>query len=128
MSLASLQNLTEKWHGIFTRLGLNVLIVQFSTRTDSPAHAHPKIEEALGLELQQIQAGYYDSSWYCFQGASVWHFFHCSDLAKAMNHLKAQLATRGLLKACNIMNAERHDRLCLWHSSDPECVAQYVEG
>jgi len=133
MNTAALQNLDAMWHGVFSKLGLNVVVVQFDTQRASPIHSHPKIEESLGLELQQIGAGYYDSSFYPGvtdpkRSGSSWHFFHAHDLGAAMQRLKSQLAARGLLHVANILHAEESNQLRFWYSYDPETIGRLLEG
>ena len=129
MSLAALQNLTPAWYGIFDKLGLNVVLVTFDTQRASPIHSHPQIEISLGLELQQVGAGFYDSSFYpgCHDlncSGSVWHFFHAHDLGAAMSRLKSQIAVRGLLPITNIVHAEECDQLRAWWSYEPESIGK----
>jgi hypothetical protein len=126
VSAVALQNLDSGWHAIFEKLGLNVVVVVFDTRRDSPIHSHPDLGTALGLELQQIGAGYYDSSFY--PKGSVWHFYHCRKLGPAMARLKAQLETRGLLGITSIMHAEESGLLRVWYSYDPEAIGKSIEG
>lgn len=133
MSTAAFQNLSPNWHQIFDKLGLNVILVQFDTQDASPIHSHPQVAEALGLELQQIGAGFFDSSYFpgCYDSkntGSAWHFFHAHDLAAAMERLKSQLAFRGLLGCCNILHAEDWNRLVFYYSPDPEAIGKTLEG
>lgn len=123
---AAVDNLSPHWHGVFTKLGLNVVVVLFDTRLDSPIHSHPEIEKALGLELQQELAGFYDSTFY--HVGSVWHFFHCVDLGKAMQRLKSQLEARGLLHITNILHAEESNQLRFWYSPDANAIGKALEG
>ena len=131
--LAALQNLDAAWHKIFDKIGLNVVVVQFNTQMKSPIHAHPEIENALGLELQQIGAGYYDSSFYpgCHDSkssGSAWHFFYAHNLGAVMQRLKSQLAVRGLLGIVNILHAEESNQLRVWYSYDPDAIGKLIEG
>ncbi len=133
MSLAAFQNISPNWHAIFSKLGLNVVAVQLNTTRQSPVHDHPKIEEALGLELQQVGLGFYDSSFYpgCCDSecaGSAWHFFHAHDLGAAMARLKSQLAVRGLLGVANILHVEEYNRLVFWYSHDPDVIGKTIEG
>jgi hypothetical protein len=129
MSAVAFQNLTAVWHGIFTKLGLNVVVVQMDTRRASPVHSHPEIEVALGLELQQVQAGFFDSAIYpgtvdIDYSGTAWFFFHCIDLGKAMSCLKSQIAARGLLGITNILHAESENELRAWWAYEPENIGK----
>jgi hypothetical protein len=123
---AALENLDAPWHGILDKMGMQVVIVQFDTRLGSPIHSHPKLAESLGMELREVQAGHYDSTFY-LQG-SKWCFFHCRDLGRAMQRLKAQLEVRGLLPIVNILHAEESNQLRIWYSPDPDAIGRLVEG
>lgn len=59
---------------------------------------------------------------------SVWHFFHCGDLGKAMQRLKSQLQARGLLHITNILHAEESNQLRFWYSPDPDSIGKVLEG
>lgn len=128
-SFAMLQNLSPFWHGVYDKLGLNLVLVTFDTQSASPIHRHPQIEIALGLELQQIGAGYYESSFYpgCHDSkcsGSVWHMFFAHNLGAAMSRIKSQVAVRGLLNITNIAHAEECDQLRVWWSYEPESIGK----
>jgi len=122
---AALDNFSANWHGVFTKLGLNVVVVQFDTQRGSPIYSHPELEKALGLELQQELAGFYDSTFYHI--GSVWHVFHCCDLGKAMQRLKSQIQARGLLHITNILHAEENDQLRCWYSYETESIGKLFQ-
>jgi len=132
INLAAMQNLSPNWHAIFSKLGLNIVIVWLDTKLPSPIHDHPHIEEALGLELQQVGAGSFDSNYYpgCFDinaTGTVWHIFHAYNLGAAMARLKAGLAVRGLLGVAGIFHAEDYNRIVCWYSCTPEEIGQSRE-
>ncbi len=124
--VAALQNLDPAWHKILDKLGLNIVVVQFDARLGSPFYAHPGIEEALGLELQEIGAGIFDSMMFPAPG-SLWAFYLVHDLGKAMQRLKSQLATRCLLGIVNILQPEEPYKLRVWYSYDPDAIGKLVE-
>lgn len=128
---AAMANIDPVWFKRFEKLGVHVVLLHILSGPESPVHGHPELEKALGLELQEIAAGYYDSSHY--PGALnpedsgfTWHFFHCTDLAKAMTRLKAQLEVRGLLNVCSIFHSEGPGEFRCWWSYDPTGISKLV--
>jgi hypothetical protein len=130
--VAALQNTDPQWFKAFTKCGLEIVVVHLLITPGSPALAHPQVERALGLALQQAELGHYDSSHYpgCLnlsQSGYVWHFLHAHDLGKAMACLKAELEKRGLLDVANILHGEAHDQFRIWWSHDPEAIGKLVQ-
>jgi len=125
VNFAASQVLDPVWFKTWTKLGLTVIAVQFDARLGSPIYAHPGIEEALGLELQEIGAGHFDSTFWLT--GSAWHFFLCVDIGRAVRRLKSQLEIRGLLSVANILLAESPDNLTLWYSPDASLIGRAVE-
>jgi hypothetical protein len=126
VNVAALQNLTDTWHKILDKLGLNVVVVQFDARLGSPIYAHPGIWESLGLELREIGAGFFDSMMFPTPG-SMWCFYHCHDLGKAIERLKSQIEARHLLGITNILHAEESNQLRVWYSWDPDAIGKLIE-
>ena len=123
--LAAIQNLDESWHEVLSKYGLNVVVVVLQTQITSPIHQHPELWKALGLELMEVSAGKYDSSFY--HKASVWHFFHCQKLGCAIGQLKRSLEKRGLLPIANILHAEAADELIQYWPPTAEKVTPIGE-
>lgn len=135
VDVAALQNTDPHWFTIFDKCGIQIVVVHLITKRGSPVHDHPEIEKALGLELQEIEAGFYDSSWYpgCIDdkaSGSVWHQYHVHvhHLGKAMARLKEQLGVRGLLEIANILHGEAHNQFRIWWSYDPDIIGKLVES
>jgi len=111
IGFAAAQNLSPEFFAVLAGLRLEVVIVQFEARKDSPAW--PQIEEELGDELHAVRAGAYDSTVY-LEGC-VLHFFHVRNLGKAMQTLKASIEARGLLPITTILHGESHDSLRIYY-------------
>lgn|ERR1035437_6158872 len=92
LELAAAENLSPFFFNTLATLGLEVVIVRFDAKLASPIWGHSGIERDIERELQSIQAGQFDSSW--FTSGAQWHFFHvaAADLGKAMQQIKSFLA------------------------------------
>jgi hypothetical protein len=122
IELAAAENLTLEFFLILTALGLEVLIVRFQAGNDSPIWKHAGIERDLERELQSIQTGQFDSSF--FPLGAQWHFFHVAsaDLGKAMQRVKDALDARGLLAVTTLYHAETAHELRVWYPATAELV------
>jgi hypothetical protein len=117
---AAAENLMPSFFGILAKLGLEVLVVRFKADGGSPIWQHARIEDDLDRELKSIQAGQFDSSFYAT--GEIYHFFHVSDLGKAMQQLKASLAARGLLEITTLLHAETAQELRVWYPATAELI------
>jgi hypothetical protein len=113
IGFAAAQNLSREFFAVLDGLGLEVVIVQFQAGKESPLWKHPKFEEDLDAELRAVRAGAYDSS--AYGEGSFLHFFHVSNLGKAMQTLKASIEARGLLPITTILHGESHDSLRIYY-------------
>ena len=113
INVAAAEHFDQKFFDTLAKLGLNVVLVSFKAGLDSPIWDHPGIEENLLRELKSVHAGQFDSS--AYDEGVITHFFHVSDLAKAMQQLKASLEARGLLKITTILHAETPQELRQWY-------------
>jgi hypothetical protein len=120
IDLAAAENLSPFFFNTLATLGLEVLIVRFQAGHSSPVWHHPEIEKDLGQELQCAHAGQLDSEFYT--NGARWFFYHVSDLAKAMQVLKAALEARGLLEITTLLHAETAQELRVWYPATAELV------
>jgi hypothetical protein len=104
---AASENLMPEFFAILAKLGLQIVGVHFTAAIDSPIWEHDHIELDLDRALQAVKAGQFDSSYYTL--GAQYHFYHVSDLAKAVHALKAALDACGLLKITTIYHAESAD-------------------
>ena len=130
VEIAAADNLTPFFFNTLATLGLEILVVRVQAANDSPVWEHAGIERELEKELQAIQAGQFDSSY--FPPGSQWHFFHVAkdSLGKAMQCVKDALAARGLLEISTLYHAETFQEWRQWHpptaevlDTDPEADA-----
>ncbi|HAO79767.1 MAG TPA: hypothetical protein DCQ92_12480 [Verrucomicrobia subdivision 3 bacterium] len=124
IDLAAAENLSPFFFKTLATLGLEVVIVRFDAKPDSPIWGHPGIERELERELQVIQAGMLDSSW--FTEGAQWHFFHVatSQLGKAMQQIKSGLDARGLLPVTTLLHAESASALREWYPGTTAALIQ----
>lgn len=120
ISTAAAENLTPEFFAILDTLGVNLLIVRFEAGRGSPIWEHVGIESELERELRAVHAGQFDSSFFTL--GAQFHFFHVTDLGKAMQQLKASLERRGLLAITTIMHAESADDLRVYWPPTAELV------
>jgi hypothetical protein len=122
IELAAAENLSPEFFLILSAIGLEILIVRFQAGNDSPIWKHNRIERELERELQSIQAGQFDSSY--FPLGAHWHFFHVprAELGKAMQRIKDSLAARGLLDISTILHAETAHELREWYPATAQLV------
>jgi hypothetical protein len=108
------QNLQPSFFQTLKTLGLSVVIVSFAASKDSPIWGHAGIEQKLEAELQGIEVGQYDSSFFPL-GTQI-HFFHvdATKLGIAINALKTAVEKLGLLDIAKIYHAENSDQLRVW--------------
>jgi hypothetical protein len=117
---AAAQNLEPEFFTILAKLGLNVVIVCFRADLQSPIWKYDRLKKTLDDELKGAKAGQYDSTYYA-KGA-IYHFFHATNLGKAMTQLKASLETRGLLEITKILHAETPQELRVWYPPTAELI------
>jgi hypothetical protein len=120
IELAAAENLQPFFFATLAKLGLEVVIVRFKAGQSSPIWQYPEIERDLEKELQSAHAGQFDSEFYT-PGAR-WFFYHVSDLAKAMQVLKATIESLGLLEITTLLHAETAQELRVWYPSTAELV------
>lgn len=113
INLAAAQNVVPEVFDMLSALGLAVVIVVFENiKQGHPSMNHGNLAEKLGRELQEARAGEYDST--AWLPEQHWHFYHGTDLPKAIATLKAGLERRGLLRYAKIFNAESPTELMTW--------------
>jgi hypothetical protein len=120
IELAAAENLSPSFFADLSKLGLQVVIVRFSAANDSPIWKNTGIEQVLGEELEAVRAGQFDASFFVL--GAQWHFYHVSDLARAMQQLKASIEARGLLPITTLMHAETAQELRVWFPATAELV------
>ncbi|MEI6194286.1 MAG: hypothetical protein WCS42_08140 [Verrucomicrobiota bacterium] len=103
LEVAAAANLTPEFVLMLGTLGFEILVVRFQALHDSPIWEHEGIERELQMDLQTIGAGHLDAS--CPTPGALWHFFHVSDLVKALAAIKARLAALGLLDVATLIHA-----------------------
>jgi len=118
IEIAAADNLSPEFFEVLSKLGQQIVIVRLASEIDSPVWEHTPIELNLDRALQAVQAGSFDSSYFTL--GEQYHFFHVSDLAKAMQALKSELDERGLLKISTIYHAETPDEWVVWFPGTAE--------
>ncbi|HUZ06464.1 MAG TPA: hypothetical protein VMV89_03155 [Candidatus Paceibacterota bacterium] len=115
IELAAAENLAPFFFNTLAKLKLEVIIVRFDASKDSPIWKQVGIELELERELQSVQAGFFDSSY--FPMGAQWHFFHVGRpaLGKAMQAIKSALDARGLLPFTTLLHAESPGELREWY-------------
>lgn len=126
---AAMQNIDPVWFKRFEKLGLNIILLHVKSHSESPVHRYPELEKTLGTELEKLGVGYLDAVHYpgALNSADTgywWWFFHCRDLAQAMNCLKSQLETRELLGAVAIFHSEQAGVFRCWWSYDSSAIGK----
>lgn len=124
----ALENLQPYLFGVLGRLGIDVVIVQFSAEPSSPIWATIGFEKELGKQLEAAQAGNYDSSEYI--PGSQWHFYHSprGKFADAIKTLKSGIQERGLLETATIMHAEKAGGLVVYWPATAEEITLEPEA
>jgi len=121
----ALNNFSPGWQKLLQQLRCDIVLVIFAAPPLGPIWSHPQIGESLGAELTQAGAGQHDSSG--LNDGSQFHFFHVSDLGKAVGVLKHQIQIRGLLPFTHLLHRELPNAWrCYWSAEEKE-IAQLVE-
>jgi len=119
--LAAADNLSPEFLLVLGALGFEVVIVRFQAMNESPVWDHAGIELELEKELRSAGAGQYDSE--AHTPGSRWFFYHCSDLAKAMQTLKTAVETRGLLEIATLLHVETANELRVYFPATAEALS-----
>lgn len=96
-------------------IGVEVVIVRFSSPTNWPIRQGDGIESVLESELIRVSAGQYYASDYLEN--CVFHVFHVftKRLGAALTALKAAVEARGLLPVTTILHGESHESLRIYY-------------
>jgi hypothetical protein len=117
---AALQNHSAELQNCLEKLGLQIVVVQFSGAGDSPVWNQPDVEGLLSAEIEASHAGSHDSSY--MAGGQLWAFYHVSDLAKGLRAVKQALESRGLLDHARIFHIETEAGWRLYWPNSGELV------
>lgn len=120
INLSAAENLSPAVFATLEKLGQKILIVTFTWADKPEITARMHCGEELGELLALARAGQYDSSFY--DVGWLWHFFYSKHLGKALPILRDAIAERGLLEFATILQAEEHNKLCVWYPPTAEQI------